>query len=371
MRKLDFGLWDGLGGYEMDQSATAAEVYDRHIALAELIERIGYHSYWIIEHQNSPVGQITSPSVYLTAIAAHTTTLRFGAMVWQIPFHNPLRLAEEVAMLDNLSHGRVEFGSGIGVHEHEFMRWGLDFYKRAPMSEEAMKIIEMAWSKGEVTYKGDFWTFDEALPAPMPYQKPIPIWAAAHSPAALDYAAKHNYHVAQNIDTDENIAKKFDYFRSQWRSYNHGGEMPRIFLQRHVHVAETDEKAHEEARQYVLNARDANRVGGGKIAETRIGWGTDARGMGTDGHRPDDAERGRVFREAGQSYEFSIENGLAIIGSPETVIKKIQANRELMGYDLFCANHQIGAMPPNLVEKSVKLLGEEVIPAFANEPVNV
>ena len=219
-------------------------------------------------------------------------------------------------MLDNPSHGRVEFGSGIGVHEHEFIRWGLNFYDRAAMSEETMKIIEMAWSTGEVTFEGKFWKFDEALGANAVSAAASALWAAAHSPAALDYAASHNYHVAQNIDTDENIIQKFDYFRSQWKSYNHPGPMPKIFLQRHVHVAETDEKAHDEARHFIMNARDANPVGGGKIAQTRVGWGSDPRGMGTDGHRPDDAERGRVFREAAQSYEFSIDNGLALVESP-------------------------------------------------------
>lgn len=365
MSKLEFGYWDSLGGYELDQAPNAAEVYDRHIRLAQQLETLGYQSYWVIEHQNSPVGQCTSPSVYLTAIACHTEKLRIGAMVWQIPFHNPVRLAEEVAMLDNISHGRVDFGSGIGVHEHEFIRWNLDFYKRAPMSEEAMEIIEMAWKTGEVTYKGEFWQFDEALPTPMPFQKPYPpIWAAAHSPAALDYAAKHNYHVAQNIDTDDNISHKFDFFRTKWKEYGHAGPMPKIFLQRHVHVAETDEKAHEEARHFIMNARDTNPVGGGKIAQTRIGWGSDPRGMGTDGHRPDDAERGRVFREAAKSYEFSIENGLAIVGSPDTVIKRLQENQARMGLDLFVANHQIGAMPRESIDNSVRLFGEEVVSAF-------
>lgn len=365
MTKLDFGFWDALGGYEIDQATNAAEVYDRHIRTAQLLEELGFHSYWVIEHQNSPVGQVTSPSVYLTAIAANTSTLRVGAMVWEIPFHNPMRLAEEVAMLDNISHGRVEFGSGIGVHEHEFMRWGLDFYQRAAMSEEAMKIIEMAWTQDEVTYDGKFWKFDEALPAPRPFQQPHPpIWAAAHSPAALEYAAKNNFHVAQNIDVDDVIAQKFEHFRTVWRDCNHPGPMPRIFLQRHVHVAETDAKARDEAERYIVGSRDLQPIGGGKIAQTRIGWGSSARGMGRDGDRPDDAERGRVFQEAAKSYEFSIENGLAIVGSPETVIKKLQDGQKKMGYDLLCTNHQIGGMPRDLVEKSIKLVGQEVIPAF-------
>ena len=68
-------------------------------------------------------------------------------MIWQLPFHNPMRLAQEVATLDHLSKGRVEFGSGLGTHEHEFIRWGIDYYDRHAASEEAMKVIEDAWTK--------------------------------------------------------------------------------------------------------------------------------------------------------------------------------------------------------------------------------
>jgi len=101
-----------------------ADVYDEHIRMAQRLEELGWHSYFVIEHQNSPVGRITAPTVFLTAVAGATSTLRIGAMMWQLPFYHPLRLAQEVAMLDHLSRGRVEFGTGIGVHEHEFIRWG-------------------------------------------------------------------------------------------------------------------------------------------------------------------------------------------------------------------------------------------------------
>lgn len=365
MTQLDFGYWDALGAYHMSRAPRVADVYDKHLDRAAHIEELGFHSYWVIEHQNSPVGEITSPSVYLTAVAMRTSAMRIGAMIWQLPFHNPMRLAEEVAMLDHLSHGRVEFGTGIGVHEHEFIRWGLDYYQRAPMSGEAMDIIVKAWTEPEVTYEGKFWKFDEALPAPKPYQEPHPpIWSAAHSKAALEYAARHNYHVAQNLDTDAVVAEKFDYFRNVWRECHHAGPMPRIFLQRAVFVAETDAKAHEIAEPYVMTARDANTTGRGKIAETRIGWGSNARGMGTDSNRPDDAERARVFQEMGKSYDFNIEQGLAIVGSPETVIKKLQEGSKAIGYDVFCANFEIGAMPEDAVAQSIELFGKEVIPAF-------
>ena len=106
------------------------------------------------------------------------------------------------------------------------------------------------------------------------------------------------------------------------------------------------------------------RVGGGPIAQTRIGWGTHARGMGRDSERPDDKARGETMRMAAQSYEFNLENSLAIVGSPEAVIRQLEAGKERIGYDIFCTNHEIGHMPKHMVRNSIELFGKEVIPAF-------
>lgn len=183
MAKLEFGIWDQYRYTELQAAASAADVYESHIRLAQLMEQVGFQHYYTIEHQGSFVGQIPSPTVLLTAIAQHTATLRLGTMIWQLPFHNPLRLAQEITMLDHLSRGRVEFGTGIGIHEHEFIRFGLDFSERQKMGEEALDIIKMAWTQERVTYHGKYWQFEEALPCPAPYQDPHPpIWAAAHSP---------------------------------------------------------------------------------------------------------------------------------------------------------------------------------------------
>lgn len=366
MARLDFAFWDPVS--DADENANVADVYEQHIRLTQWLEELGWHSYFVIEHQNSPVGRITSPSVYLTAVARATDKLRVGAMIWQLPFYHPIRLAEEVAMLDQLSHGRVEFGAGFGVHEHEFIRWGVDYYQRHEMGEEALRVMKMAWTQDEVTYEGKYHHFDEALPLPKPYQKPYPpIWAAVHSDESFEWAARNNFHAAKNLDTDEVVARKFNLYRETWKACGHPGPMPRLFLMRSVHVAETDEKAHEEARQYL--ASGAIRVGGGPIAQTRIGWGTHARGMGRDSELPHNQERGQTMAQAAQSYEFNIENGLALVGSPETVIRRLQEGQERMGYDVFCTSHQIGQMPANMVKNSIELFGKEVIPAFAGSPV--
>jgi alkanesulfonate monooxygenase SsuD/methylene tetrahydromethanopterin reductase-like flavin-dependent oxidoreductase (luciferase family) len=363
MATLEFGAWGSVKHYDIENNygGVAADAYEEHIRQARLMDELGYKYYWIIEHQASYVGAITSPTVFLTAVARATEQLHIGAMIWVLPFHNPIRLAEEIATLDHLSHGRVEFGTGLGTHEHEFIRMGLDYYARREMGEESLAIIERAWTQPEVTYKGRFWSFDEMLPRPLPFQKPHPpIWIAAHSLRAFEWAAERNNDVATNISTDEHMVEKFAHYKKIWAECNHPGPMPRQLLVRPVHVAETDAKAREEVEPYLQESMGLGRE---MVANTRIGMGSDPRGKGTDNTRYTRAN-GRVFAEARKSYDFWIDNGLALVGSPETVARQLKEKQDRIGFTAFAANHHIGAMPSELVDKSITLMAKEVFPAF-------
>jgi len=131
--------------------------------------------------------------------------------------------------------------------------------------------------------------------------------------------------------------------------------MPRTFLMRAVHVAETDAIARAEAEQALL---ESDGLGSRGIAQTRIGF----RG------NPDTVTRSARARgtpEQRTSYDWWIANGLALVGSPETVRKKLEEQHRLIGYEVFCANHRMGTMPVECVVKSLKLFGAEVIPALA------
>jgi hypothetical protein len=86
--------------------------------------------------------------------------------------------------------------------------------------------------------------------------------------------------------------------------------------------------------------------------------------MGRDSERPDDKARGETIARATRYYDFNIENGLALVGSPDTLIKLLEEGKKRIGYDIFCCNHEIGRMPPALVQNSIRLFGKEVVPAF-------
>ena len=146
--------------------------------------------------------------------------------------------------------------------------------------------------------------------------------------------------------------------------------MPRTFLTRHVHVAETDEQARAEAEANLATPRVADPIfrsaGQDAMARTGIGYGTDGRYAG-EAWTPERLELRRVFQERAKSYDFWIDNGLVLVGSPEIVIRKIQGQYALIGHDVLCTQHGFTRLALELVKKSITLFGEEVIPAFAWE----
>jgi alkanesulfonate monooxygenase SsuD/methylene tetrahydromethanopterin reductase-like flavin-dependent oxidoreductase (luciferase family) len=348
---LEFGLFDTFGESNPDDLTAA---YEEHIADAALIERLGYKYYFFIEHQNARFPVITSPTVYLTGVARATSTLRIGAMVFQLPMHHPIRLAQDVAMADCLSHGRIEFALGYGTRLPEFKPWFLDYGHRREIGLEIMDVVQLAWSRKEVTYKGEYFQFENAVVQPHPHQKPHPpIWIGGHSPTSIAYAVEKRFHFAQNLDAEKTIAAKFQLFRDQWAERRAGEPLPRTMLVRHVHVAETDAAARNEAEHYMLE---------GLLGESGVAR---ALSLKEEEKTPEMLEMARLFLETSKSYQFWIDEGLALVGSPDTVARRLREQQALCGHEIFLAQHQITSMPRDLVQRSMRLFGEAVIPQFA------
>src|SRR3989442_9502621 len=119
MGTLEFGIFDSFGPFEMAEFPMVADVYEAHIREAQEAEQRGYRYYFFIEHQNSPVCALTAPKIYLTALACRTNVLRFGLMIYQLPFHHPGRLAQGLATLHPISIGWGKLDRGTGVIMHK------------------------------------------------------------------------------------------------------------------------------------------------------------------------------------------------------------------------------------------------------------
>jgi alkanesulfonate monooxygenase SsuD/methylene tetrahydromethanopterin reductase-like flavin-dependent oxidoreductase (luciferase family) len=344
-----FGIFDT---FPEAAAADLTAAYEQHISDAALCEQLGYGYYFFIEHQNARFPVITSPAVYLGAVAAATRSLRIGAMVFQLPMHHPIRLAQDVAMVDHLSRGRVEFALGYGTRSPEFRPWFADFERRREIGLEVMDVVQAAWSGSEVTYSGQYFRYENAVVQPHPYQRPHPpIWIGGHSPTSIAYAAKEGFNFAQNLDAEQTIAAKFRLYREKLLEYSQTGPK-RTMLARHVHVAETDTLARKTAEPYMLE---------GLLCQSGVARALSLR---EEEKTPEMLEMARLYLETSKSYDFWLDEGLAFVGSPDTVAQRIREQHNLCGYDTLLTHHQITSMPYEISRRSMQLFGEAVIPQF-------
>jgi alkanesulfonate monooxygenase SsuD/methylene tetrahydromethanopterin reductase-like flavin-dependent oxidoreductase (luciferase family) len=209
----------------------------------------------------------------------------------------------------------------------------MDYAQRRAMGNEAIEIMLKAWQSDVFSHDGTHWQFRDMRPQPKPYQQPHPrIWMGAHSPESFDYAANMNFNLAQNIDVEAVIIEKFKYFRKAWEAHGHAGPRPRTLLVRHVHVAETDELAIAEADPYMRQGMAGQR--GVNLAKSV-----------TADASPERKETARLYLESTRGCEFWVGEGLAFVGSPATVARRIREQQALAGYDILLAAHQITTMP--------------------------
>src|SRR4051794_38392374 len=164
--------------------------YHQTFALAQLAEEMGYEEVTVGHHHFLP-GNMADPLTFLAMVAARTSTLRVGTGIFQLPIHNPVRVAEQVATIDQISGGRISLGVGLGWWPLEYEVHGSDIRQRGARMEEALEILRLVWSEEDTAFEGRFWSFPELTVHPRPVQRPgPPLWVAGVAPAAVDRAAR-------------------------------------------------------------------------------------------------------------------------------------------------------------------------------------
>ena len=351
MAKLDFAVSEeGLLNF-FDDVPEAVDRYETLIREVQLEEEMGFKYHFTIEHQNVYYGQIQSPMVYLAAVAQRTSTIRFAQMVLATPFYHPMRFAMDAAMVDQLSRGRLEVGVGVGANRFESDRWNLPYSDRRQRFPEFMEIVKKAWTEECVNYDGEFWQLDNAIALPRPYQKPHPpLWFAGRSRGSLEWAAANNAHLGSFLLSDEEIAETFDDYRQICKEFGHTAEtMPHNYMFRAVYVADTDRQAHEEIAPYLPEAY--------KLGDNKYEW-IPSLGYSVIEHSTKQSISGQNnFKGMRIGYDFGMDNNLAYMGNPDTVVHKIRESQKLTGCDVFGVRLRFGTMSD-----------EKVIPAFAEVP---
>ncbi len=337
---MKFGVFDHMD----DAGVPLGRLYADRLQLAEACDRAGIWGYHLAEHHSTPLGCAASPGLFLAAVAQRTKALRFGPLVYLLPFYHPLRLIEEICMLDQMSGGRFQLGVGRGVSPFETQAYGLDFAKTGDIYHEAYELILKGLACDVLTFEGKHYQFRDVPMILRPVQHPHPpLWYGTTIPDNADWPAANDVNIVTIAlrPTVRVITDRYKAVRAKLGK--DPKDIPLMGVARHVVVADTDEDAREIARRAYPRWRESFRwlfVRHG--AEPRIA-----------GLYPPD------FDEL-----MAIDNGVA--GSPRTVRDFIAAEIEASGSNYMLSWFAFGDMTLAESLRSLELFSREVMPAFAD-----
>jgi alkanesulfonate monooxygenase SsuD/methylene tetrahydromethanopterin reductase-like flavin-dependent oxidoreductase (luciferase family) len=337
---VKFGVFDHIDRNQLP----LCEAYEARLKIIESYERNGFYAYHFAEHHFTPIGIVPSPSVFMGAISQRTTTLRFGPFVYAMPFHHPLRLLEEICMLDQMSGGRIELGFGRGSVPPEQVLFGLDPTKSQAVYEEGLELILKGFRDSVLSFDGDIYHFKDIPQLLETLQKPHPpIWYGLHAMASAERAARKALHVVTN-DTVPVARQILDHFRGTWRATHGEAPYPMMGLARFIVVGETDTAAMAMAERayprwfdsFTLLSRKAGRM-------SPI------------------ATRSETY------HALMHHDGKGVAGSPETVTAFLREHLAETGATYLVGQFAFGELTTEETLRSIDLFSREVMPGLRRE----
>lgn len=333
---MEFGVFDHLDRY----GGPLADYYEDRLRIAEAYDRAGFYAYHLAEHHSTPLGMAPSPSVFLTAVAQRTKRLRFGPLVWAMPLHHPLRLIEEICMLDQLSGGRLEIGFGRGSVPIELEYYGANPDDAQDVYAEAVEVVLKGLTQKVLNFKGKRFSFRDVPMEIEPLQKPHPpIWYGVHMPDSAERAARRNLNVV-SLDPPNETRLSIDRYRLIWpQVHARSAAFPKLGLGRFIVVASTDSEAMALARRaYLL-------------------W---------------HASFTHLFRRHGRAqshprpatFDLVAERGQGVAGSPSTVAKFLSSQLDETGCNYVVGQFAFGDLTLDETLRSVSLFAHDVMPAL-------
>jgi alkanesulfonate monooxygenase SsuD/methylene tetrahydromethanopterin reductase-like flavin-dependent oxidoreductase (luciferase family) len=338
---------------------TAAARYEQLWRELTACDELGFDFGFCVEHHFNPnESWMPSPSIYSAAAAMRTHRLRIGTMGYIAPLYDPLRIAEDVAVLDNVLNGRLELGLVSGIVPDFFGPYNADFQNRRANTHEALAFIKKALaSEGAFSFTGKSRQYENVTLGVKPLQKPHPpIWMHSRDADTLALLAREAVHTGYLflVPRDE-VAPRYREYLRLWNEARHPGK-PNIGYWVLVYVDETDEKAVAKAKPYfehcftkVFGTRADGGIGYLRLAENHAKRGN-----------PGGAE---IARHA-IDVEFLRARNLAFVGSPKTVIEQIKQAASEGVFNTVMAEFNIGNIAEADLMRSIDLFGTEVLPAL-------
>ncbi|MEX0802072.1 MAG: LLM class flavin-dependent oxidoreductase [Candidatus Binatia bacterium] len=332
---MHFGVFDHLDRNDLPLS----QYYETRLKIVEAYDQSGFYAYHIAEHHSTPLGMAPAPSVFLSAVAQRTQRLRFGPLVYALPLYHPIRLIEEICMLDQISGGRLDIGFGRGASQIEAAMYGNDPAKAELMYVEGLELIMRGLTQKTLSFQGDFYSFDDVPMELEPLQKPHPpVWYGVHSPISAERAARQGLHIV-SLDPADKTRTFTDRYREVRRDAEKENRIEAMIgLGRFIVVADTDKEAVQIARRaYPRWHRSFNylfHLRGGK---------------GPVHQRPAD-------------LETLVKIGQGIAGAPETVTEFLKAQMTEAGTNYLVGQFAFGDLSLTETLHSLELFTRRVMP---------
>jgi len=349
---MKFGM---LHLFENPIDKTEHQIVKEQLDLMRAAEDLGFDSVWPAEHHFTEYGYCASPAVTLAAIAAVTKRIRLGTGIVVLPFHNPLRVAEDFAMLDLMSDGRVDFGAGRGYQPVEYAGFQVDQTKSRGIFNEAMEVILQAWTQDRVNFKGVHFHYEDQPVRPKPLQKPHPpVWVAGITDATFAMVGKWGFNLlcAPVFGFQGKSAEKLlDDYRNALRAGGYDPATREIAALTMVYCGETTEQARRDFADRVI-------------------WyyRTIAKYVAPpSGHAPVKSyELYAKTRElaANISWDQLLAAGAVICGDRDHCIEEISKLERNYGATQLLAWTRLGGLDHKKVLKSMELMHKYVIPHF-------
>ncbi|GBD03499.1 Alkanal monooxygenase alpha chain [bacterium HR19] len=345
-----FYLFETLG------EKTPSQAYKEAVEEAVFAEKIGFYAVCPAEHHFAEhYGIMPDTLDFLSWVAARTKKMKLWPMVIVSPLNEPIRLAERVAMLDQFSEGRVVFSLGSGYRAYEFLPFGYDIKNNWKMMRESIEFCQKVWINGKVSYEGEFIKVKDVEIQPKPYQKPHPpIYITTTRDDQIKWAAERGIYVipAAGFSIYE-LKHVFDLYKREAESLGNQ-DMPEKIAFKWIYVDRSLKKARELAEKYFMKTLFAFFQGGEHLynllaRKLRETWPKD---------KPWPGKENEINFEV---LTGNIEYTTCAWGDPEK-IKDIMSLLKEQGVTMFIGGFNMGAMPTELVKKSMKLFAEKVLP---------
>ena len=348
----------------------AARSYEQHLAVWEEMDRLGYDGVGLNEHHTTPHGLMNSPNMMAAVGAQRTKKLKFFILGNLLPLHNPLRIAEELSMADNLSRGRIMAGFARGV-PREYKVYDVPMADSRARFDEALEVILKAWKEDVFSHQGKFWKYKEIAIWPRPYQAPHPpVWIPfTGSKETIECAAAGNFGAAIHHPHRGVVQDMIAYFGKKLSENGHRIDPNQICMMTEAWVAESAAKAVDEYAPYFLYFNNVLWHHGGnppgqKANPMASGY---VKSSSYDYVRPENQTEAVIDREKfralnREDVEANVASGELAFGNAKEVTERLIEQAEAVGANKLLINVNFGAMPNDLFMEQVRRFGRDVLP---------